>query len=185
MADIAELEARLRALEDRQAISDLVTRYGMVVDDHDLEGVTNLFAPDGVLRTHAGLVKGAGRDAVREYFLKKLFTLGPTNHFVHGLLVDFDEYDPDRATGVAFSHAEVWRDEKPMLTAMRYIDEYVRVDETWLFRDRVQSYMYFADVRDYAEVLGAELRVRTPPAPDAPGDWPVWFNERFRLAAED
>ena len=62
-----------------------------------------------------------------------------------------------------------------MLTAMRYRDTYVRLDGRWLFEDRVQSYLYFADVRDYPEVLGARYRVRLSATDHQPGDWPAWY----------
>lgn len=164
---------RLRRLEDRQEIADLVVRYGFLVDDHDLDGVVGLFAPDATLRTHAGMVKGDGREGVADYFRQRFEVLGPTNHFVHGHVVDFS--DDDHATGTVSSHAEVWRDGAPMLTAMRYLDTYVRENGHWLFADRVQSYLYFADVREYPEVLGAKDRVRLSATQRQPGDWPAWY----------
>jgi len=172
-----DLEARIRRIEDRLEIQELVVRYGFHVDDHELDSLKSLFAPHGRLRTNAGVMKGDGVDAVGRYFETHFGRLGPTNHFVHGHVIDFDESDPDHATGLVSSHAEVVRDGAPMVTAMRYIDAYVRVDGRWLFEDRVQSYMYFVDVREYPEALGSKLRVRTPPSDPAPADWPVWFNQ--------
>lgn len=167
------LEERLHRVEARQEIYELVVRYGIHVDDHELEAVVDLFAPEGNLRTHAGVIKGEGRAGVADYFSERFAVLGPTNHFVHGNVVEFQ--DSDHATGVVASHAEVWRDGAPMLTAMRYIDSYVRVEGRWLFADRVQSYLYFADVRDYPEVLGSKLRVRLSAENHQPGNWPEWF----------
>jgi hypothetical protein len=170
-----DLASRIQRIEDKQEIQELVVRYGLYVDDHELEAVKSLFATHGTLRTNAGLVKGDGVEGVAAYFEGRFKTLGPTNHFVHGHVIDFT--DDDHATGLVSSHAEVWRDGAPMLTAMRYIDAYARVDNTWLFEDRVQSYMYFVDVREYPEALGSQLRVRTPPADPVQADWPVWFNQ--------
>lgn len=167
-----DLERRVRRLEDRQQIEDLAVRYGFAVDDHDFERIRELFSPDARLRTNAGHIKGEGIDAVVEYFTTHFGRLGPSNHFVHGHLVDFD--GDDRATGTVSSHAEVWRDGIPMITAMRYLDEYVRLDGRWLFRDRIQAYMYFVDVRDYPAALGATGRVRTTPGKPQPADWPHW-----------
>lgn len=163
---------RLRSLEDRQEIQDLVVRYGFAIDDHDFERIRPLFAPDAKLRTHAGVVKGDGVDDIVAYYQKHFGRLGPSNHFVHGHLIEFD--GEDRATGLVSSHAEVWRDELPMLTAMRYHDQYVRIDGRWVFRERVQSYMYFLDVREYADAFGAEFRVRTTPGSPQRADWPSW-----------
>jgi hypothetical protein len=165
---------RLTRLEDVHAIGQLVARYGFAVDDRDVEGVTALFAPDGTLGTAGGTAKGAGVDAVGAYFTGRFAVLGPTHHFTHDHVVDFDPDDPTRATGRVSAHAEVWRDGAPMLTALRYLDEYVKRPEGWRFRSRVQAYLYFVDVRQYPEVLGHKLRVRLGPTEDQwkPADWP-------------
>jgi hypothetical protein len=172
---MGDLDARLRRLEDRAEIHELAVRYGFAVDDRDYAVIRSLFAPDGSLSTQAGAVKGKGVEAVVAYFENHMPDLGPSNHFVHGHVVDFDPDDPDRATGLVSSHSELWRDGKPMITAMRYVDAYRRVDGRWRFQQRIQSYMYFVDVREYAEVLGSRLRIRTSPGDPQAADWPALF----------
>jgi SnoaL-like domain len=166
-----ELEARIQRLEDRQQIEDLAVRYGFYVDDRDYDKLRGLFAPDGCLRTNAGVIKGEGIDGVAAYFSQHLPELAVSNHFVHGHVVDFDEVDRDRAAGLVAGHAEVWRDGKPMVTALRYLDKYCRTPGGWRFLERIQAYMYFVDVREYPEALGSTLRVRTGPTPQS-ADWP-------------
>jgi len=166
---VPTVEQRLQRIEDRQAIEDLAVRYGLAVDDHDLAGLSALFAEHGSLRQESGVSKGQGVAAVAAYFEERFRVLGPTNHFVHGHVVDFE--GDNRATGVVASHAEVFKDGAPMLTAMRYYDTYCKVEGRWVFEERVQSYMYFVDVRDYAGVLGSALRVRSGDG-YKPADWP-------------
>jgi hypothetical protein len=166
-----ELEMRIQRLEDRENIQDLAIRYGFYVDDRHYDKLKALFAPDGCLRTSAGVLKGEGIDGVGAYFEHHLPELGASNHFVHGHVIDFDEVDRDLATGLVAGHAEVWRDGKPMITALRYHDKYVRTPSGWRFLERIQAYMYFVDVREYPEVLGSRLRIRTSPTPQ-PADWP-------------
>jgi ketosteroid isomerase-like protein len=165
----------LRRLLDIHEIQQIVARYGFAVDDRDLDAVKALFAEDGSLRTQNGTAKGTGVDAVGDYFAGRFAALGPTYHFTHDHVIDFDPDDPDRATGRVAAHAEVWRDGAPMLTALRYLDTYVRRAPGWRFLERVQAYLYFVDVRQYPEALGAKLRVRTgPTAADwKPADWPA------------
>ena len=172
MTDLAD---RLTRIEDENAIRRLVARYGFAVDDRDLDGVKALFAPDGALRTAGGTSKGTGVDAVGEYFAGRFAALGPTHHFTHDHVIDIDPADPTRATGRVSAHAEVWRDGAPMLTALRYLDEYVKRDEGWRFLSRTQAYLYFVDARQYPEALGARLRVRLGPTEDSwqPADWPA------------
>jgi ketosteroid isomerase-like protein len=172
---VTDLAARLTRVEDESAIRRLVASYGFAVDDRDLAGVTALFAPDGSLRTAGGTAKGTGVDAVGDYFVGRFAALGPTHHFTHDHVIDFDPADPTRATGRVSAHAEVWRDDAPMLTALRYLDEYVKQAEGWRFWSRTQAYLYFVDVRQYPEALGAKLRVRLGPTEDTwkPADWPA------------
>jgi SnoaL-like domain len=166
-----ELEMRIQRLEDRQAIQDLTVRYGFYVDDRRYDKLKALFAPDGCLRTNAGVLKGEGIDGVGAYFEHHLPELGPSNHFVHGHVIDFDDVDRDLATGLVAGHAELWRDGKPMITALRYHDKYTRTPFGWRFLERIQAYMYFVDVREYPETLGSRLRIRTSATP-LPADWP-------------
>lgn len=54
------LEARLQALEDREAIRDLIARYGLLADSGDAQGVAGLWAEDGVYAI-AGFGEAKGR----------------------------------------------------------------------------------------------------------------------------
>lgn len=168
-----DLERRIRRLEDLEEIRALAVRYGFAVDERDLDGVCALFTEDAELRTMSGPGKGKGVAAIAEYFRGRFDVLGPTNHFTHGHVVDFDDEDPDQATGLVSSHAEVWRDGAPMITALRYHDRYRRGPDGWRFAERVQSYMYFVDVREYPQALGDRLRMRANKDAWQKADWPA------------
>ena len=169
-----ELARRIDRLESREEIRALLVRYGLAVDDRDYDALGSLFTTDAVLRQASGAVKGEG-PGVLQYFVDHLPELGPTNHFVHGEVVEFDDVDPDLATGVVTAHAEVLRQGVPMVTAMRYLDTFRRVEGVWRFAERVQTYMYFLDVREYADHFGSRLRNRSNPGDPKPADWPAPF----------
>lgn len=57
------LEARLQALEDREAIRDLIARYGPLADSGDAQGVAALWAEDGVYAV-AGFGEAKSRAAI-------------------------------------------------------------------------------------------------------------------------
>lgn len=61
MADDAV--ARLRALEDREAIRALVASYGPLADSGDAAGVAALWVEQGVYAV-GGMVEATGRDAI-------------------------------------------------------------------------------------------------------------------------
>ena len=167
---MTDLEARLRRIEDRQEIQQLVLRYGFLVDDKRPAEVAALFTADARLATKRGAVKGDSRTVIERYFAERLALLGPTNHFTHGTIVDF--VDDDTATGLVGSHAEIWVNGDPMLAALRYEDSYRRVDGRWLFAERIQGYMYYVDVREYAGLVDEKLRVRAAGLEPQPADWP-------------
>jgi uncharacterized protein (TIGR02246 family) len=60
---MAGLEQRLQALEDREAIRDLIASYGPLADSGDSEGVAALWAQDGIYAI-AGMVEAKGREAI-------------------------------------------------------------------------------------------------------------------------
>lgn len=159
MTDI-DLAERVRRLEDREAIRTLAARYGYVIDNRDMDGIALLFTRDGVFRSRDGVMAARGRDAVLQQFRGRFDALGLSLHWTHDHVITLDPEDRDRATGWLSSHAELMRNGRPMVTALRYEDVYRREDGEWRFADRALSFWYYADVREYAEMLASELRMR-------------------------
>ncbi|MDO7836704.1 nuclear transport factor 2 family protein [Sphingobium sp. HBC34] len=56
---LAALECRVRDLEDRQAIYQLVASYGLAADGMSREGLERLWAPDGRYDTEHHIFEGA------------------------------------------------------------------------------------------------------------------------------
>lgn len=171
----ADVAARLARIEDRQAISDLAVLYGFVMDERVIEAVPRLFADDATLRSQDGVFAANGIDEIVTTYQGRFAALGATNHFTHGHVIRFDDSDPDIATGLLASHAEVVRNGTPMWVALRYKDTYRRVDGRWKFADRLMSYMYYVDVNEYAAALGDTLRVRAY-GDKRVADWPEALN---------
>lgn len=164
-------DERLRRLEDKAAIEDLVVLYGFVMDERDEDGVRRLFCPDATLRSGDGVVGTAGVDAIVETYLGRWSVLGPTNHVSHGHVVRLDAGDPDRATGLVAAHAEVVRHGVTMLVALRYEDEYCREGGAWRFHAREMSYMYYVPATEYAEGVRDPLAMRAYEQPTR-ANWP-------------
>lgn len=57
------VEARLRALEDRAAIADLIASYGPLADSGDASGVAQLWTENGVYAVD-GFPEARGHDAI-------------------------------------------------------------------------------------------------------------------------
>jgi ketosteroid isomerase-like protein len=175
-ADTASLEARVRRLEDRAAIQDLIARYAVVIDDRDIDGIAALFTAEGSFRSRDGVMAARGREAVLEQFRGRFAALAVSNHFSHDHILEFGE-GPDAATGLVTAHAEVWRNGRALIAALRYEDSYRREDGRWRFADRLLSFLYYLPVDEYPQGLGDRLRMRAygdrRPA-DFPESLPNW-----------
>jgi ketosteroid isomerase-like protein len=169
---MATIEQRLQRLEDQAEIRQLVSRYCFVIDDRDLAGIGDCFTADGRFRSADGVMDAQGRDAIIEQYHGRFAELGPGVHVTHDLVVDFDPSDANRATGLVSCSAELVRQGKAMLVALRYYDEYRRdSDGRWRFADRLLRFFYYLDARDYPDVLIHPLRNRAYAEP-APADFP-------------
>lgn len=173
------LERRIRRLEDRVEIDELIARYGLVMDDRDLATMPSLFTPDVTLRSVDGVLDAAGVAQVVEQFRGRFKVLGPSNHVTHDRIVTFDEADPDRARGLVLSHAEMNRKGGAMVTAIRYQDEYRRHEGRWRFASRMLAFFYYVPAAEYLDALGPGLARRnrayeTPRAADWPEPLATW-----------
>ena len=168
------LEERLRELESRTEIGELVARYGLVMDNRDMAAMPSLFTHDVRIRSGDGVMDSQGREAAIELFRSRFKVLGPSNHFTHDRIVTFDPANPERATGIVLSHAEMNRLGQPMLTAIRYHDEYRVEDGAWRFASRILHMVYYVPTAQYLEVFspaGLATRNRAYGKP-TPADWP-------------
>lgn len=159
------LERRIQMLEDRAEIQNLVARYGFVIDDREMDRVAACFTEDGGFSSLDGKLGARGRQAVVDQFHDRWSVLGPSNHIVHQHVIDLDPDDPDRATGVVSSHAELIRNGEVWITALRYDDQYRREDGRWKFADRMLSVFYYLRPEDYVERFGDVLRNLTYETP--------------------
>jgi len=164
-----ELGKRLQRLEDREAIRDLVACYGQVVDDRDLEGVQALFTEDAVFRTRGGEMNAMGLAAVMDNFRGRFQAMTASGHFVHDHIISFQS--DSAAQGFVTSHAELVRDGQSFIVAMRYHDQYRRVEDKWQFSERVVSFFYYLPTHRYPELLPRRERVYGYGEPVA-ADWP-------------
>jgi uncharacterized protein (TIGR02246 family) len=166
-----DLSRRLRRLEDRAGIGELVARYCFAIDDRDVAAIADCFTADGCFRSLDGVLDARGREAVVEQFHGRFAALGATYHYTHDRVLEFDPRDPDAARGIVAAHAEVVRNGEPMWVALRYADRYRREDGRWRFAERELSFMYYLRVEEYVAALRGRERMRAY-ANAAAADWP-------------
>ncbi len=175
-----DLAARLDRLEAESAIRALAARYCFAIDDHDLAAVADLFTEHARVWSRDGVMDAIGREAIVRQYEGRFAVLGPSNHVSHDHWIRFGD-DPDEATGLLSAHAELYRNDTPMLTALRYDDVYRRVEGSWRFAERALSFLYYVPLADYPGILGASDRMRAygdrRPA-DYPEGLPSWKDYR-------
>lgn len=143
-ARVSELEARLRAVEDMDAIQRLKARYGQLVDarytrrgprprdevEPIAREIASLFTADAVWDAGAGLGVCRGRDEIYERFL------APTLQFSwHFFLKPNLQVEGDTARGTwdILSPCTTGEGRAMWMTGVEH-DEYVREDGRWLHR---------------------------------------------------
>ncbi len=128
MADDRQVDRLIASEEIRQ----LASRYAVYLDARDIDALVGLYVPDVRISS-----KLSGHDALRSLFDQSLRTVGLTFLFVGNHVIDFDDNDPDRATGIVYCRGEI-QDGGPdsdrwITQAIQYHDTYQRVDGRWLF----------------------------------------------------
>lgn len=155
-----DLEQRVRRLEDKSDINDLVVRYFLAADDDDFEGVAASFTADAVFSS-SGIVSGAGRDAIVEFIRQARSQMGLTIHTPHYVHITFRD-DGGTASGWVGAHLELDLGGKAVLGAVRYVDEYVRSDGNWLIQSRDMRTIYIAPWLEVGEAFASSNPVRWP-----------------------
>lgn len=151
---MVDLEERVRLLEDRLDIEDLVMRYFRAIDSMDMAAVAAMFAAD------ARFGEQAGREAIVEFQSASRRAMGVTIHTPHHVDLVFE--GRDRAAGVVGAHCELERDGTCLVGALRYNDAYVRLPGGWVFAARDVEYYFLCPWDEVDTSLTAAQRVRWP-----------------------
>ena len=159
-----DTESLLRGLISKDEIRELVVRYGLGVDGKDPEVLRSIFTEDIRFHSVNGEFDFQGRDFLVKFFMTEVAAADRNSlHVTHGHIIDLDTNDPDRASGLLFGHAElILRDpeQSSRIAALRYEDEYRRVDGKWRFAERCLSFFYRLDAANYLQDIVSDTPVR-------------------------
>lgn len=164
----SEILARLRRIEDRTEIEELVTRYAMACDDRDLDALAGCFTADGAFVSVGGRIEG--RPALIEYYTERFQHYGPSYHVPHRVVLD--ELTEGTARGVVLAHSELMLDGGLFVTAHRYRDRYRCEDGRWRVAERACEFLYGAPLRDLLDLDHAQPRRRWPGVEPVEADIP-------------
>ena len=129
---MSDLEKRVRAMEDRIALEDVLLAYYAAVDTlHDLDGLVECFTPDAVFDvTDLGLSKLEGRGAIRDFFRGVFEDTAHHAHHVSNFRISRLTENEATAHGYVIGTAE-GRSGIKVFVHCCYDIEYVRTDAGW------------------------------------------------------
>lgn len=131
--DMSALEQRITRLEDIEAIKQLKARYCEICDDlHNPDRIASVFAEDAIWESEA-FGKAVGHAEIRALFQKfrDMFSFSQ-----HNIMNPIIEVNGDRATAMWYIMGP-WtlnEDNKETWMALRYDDDYVKVDGEWKYQ---------------------------------------------------
>ena len=124
------VEDRIRALEDRDEIRELTTRYCHAVPAADSATIVDLFTEDGAFTTAERTSKG--RAALEKFY--GALAEQPPIPFIQNHVID--ELDGDQARGRCSVEIRMVRDGESITAAGWYDVHYRRVNGVWKFASR-------------------------------------------------
>jgi ketosteroid isomerase-like protein len=139
LADIVsrleQLEHRLQAVEDAQAIQNLKARYAAYCDDnYNPDGIAALFTENAVWESQ-GLGRYEGREAIREFFRGASHIFSFAIHYSLNGQIEV-QGDTARAQWYLFMPCTMAEGNQAMWRAGIDTEEYVRVQGEWKFRSK-------------------------------------------------
>jgi ketosteroid isomerase-like protein len=144
---LEQLERRVLALEDLNAIRDLKTRYAAYCDNqYDPDGIASLFTEDAVWENQE-LGNFVGREAIRGFFQRasKIFTFA-----IHYALNGQIEVTGDtaRAQWFLFMPCTMGESNRAYWRAGIDREEYARVAGKWMYTRKSSSPLFHTPYED-------------------------------------
>jgi bile-acid 7alpha-dehydratase len=131
MADLAELEARMKRFEDIEAIKRLKYKYFRTLDSKLWDELAECFTEDATTTYSGGEYSFQGRDAIMK-FLKK--GLGPTMismHHGHHPEIEITSDTTAKGVWALKDYLIITQANMGLRGAAFYHDEYVKVNGEW------------------------------------------------------
>jgi 3-phenylpropionate/cinnamic acid dioxygenase small subunit len=126
----------LKALQDKQEITELCYRYGLTLDGRDWTGLAALFTPDANA-FYLDMPPCRGYQAIEDTCRAALEPMSATQHLISNVVV---RLDGDRAESSCYLQAQHVKAGTPggdnFVIAGRYDDQLIRTPDGWRIRER-------------------------------------------------
>jgi 3-phenylpropionate/cinnamic acid dioxygenase small subunit len=132
----------LRALQDKQEITELCYRYGLILDHRDWTGLAAVFTPDANA-FYLDMPPCLGYQAIEDTCRAALGSLSATQHLISNVVV---RLDGDRAESTCYLQAQHVKAGTPggdnLIIAGRYDDQLIRTPHGWRIRERRLTFIW-------------------------------------------
>lgn len=118
-------------MTDREAIAELLARYGRALDQRDWDALRGCFTDDAQAE-YSGIVLRHGVDAIVSH-VRQLENLAGSSHLVGNVVIDLDG---DEAVVQSQALVHLVLDAGVRVRSVWYGDRIVRRDGEWRIRDR-------------------------------------------------
>ncbi|WP_219893482.1 nuclear transport factor 2 family protein [Aquisediminimonas profunda] len=166
---MATLEERIKKLEDRAEIQDLVARYFKATDDDDERAVADCFTQDAKF-VATGFEGASGRDAIMAFLAAARSNMRQTVHTPHYVHIAFK--GANEADGVTVAHLEIGMGDTTVYAAVRYLDSFSRESDRWKIACREMRVVHAGSWDDVSRSLIDPANVRWPGAKPTTSDFP-------------
>ena len=134
----------LKALQDKQEITEICYRYGLAVDSRDWAALAACFTADANA-FYLDMPPARGYQAIEDTCRVALTPLSATQHLISNVVV---RLDGDRASSSCYLQAQHVKTGTPggdqFIIAGRYDDRLVRTPDGWRIRERTLAIMWTA-----------------------------------------
>lgn len=139
--EIEALKSKVRELSDKEAIRDLLARYGFCFDLGRYDAFYDLWADDAVFRTDGpdGEIEMKGKEGLKEVFGSAPLKYMASQHLQLEYVI---KVDGDMAEAVGFQLITVHRGDRPAVdrTGVRRF-KFRRIDGEWRISEAVSRIM--------------------------------------------
>lgn len=136
----------LQEISDRLEIQDVLARYSDAIDSRSWDVLDDLFTPDASIDyTCMGGI--AGGLAEQKAFLAENVPAFPVSQHLAATSTFDIEGDTARVRTICFNPMVITDEKHVLFCGLWYRDVFVRVDDRWRIKDRVQDRGFSLDVR--------------------------------------
>ncbi|MGH7860320.1 MAG: nuclear transport factor 2 family protein [Candidatus Binatia bacterium] len=134
MANLSELERRIRVIENVEAIKRLKYRYFRHLDRKEWDDLAACFAPQATVAYGSGRYRFEGREATLGFLREALGEEkgSVTAHHGHHPEIELTGEDTARGTWALYNYMFNERERRGIRIAAYYDDEYVRIEGRWM-----------------------------------------------------